>query len=264
MFKMGLLQTYDYYWNQMPDPRTNDLPLVRSPVLIPAILVSYLYFVVKCGPQYMKDRKPYDLKTFVKYYNIFQIISNAYIVTRLLSLGLITEMSVICSIPDFSYDPIPMQMSFLFWLTLQLKLIDLVETAVFVLRKKDRQISFLHLYHHVSTVLITWLITKYIPVVLAAFVILVNSTVHVVMYTYYYFSAMGDKAPKILKTVKPFITIMQMVQFIILILQNVMTLLPSCPVTRIPGTVSIINLIINFTLFYNFYRKNYAPAKKVR
>ncbi|XP_076278218.1 very long chain fatty acid elongase 1-like [Lasioglossum baleicum] len=261
---MGLLETYDYYWNQMPDPRTNDLPFVRSPVLIPAILISYLYFVVKCGPRYMKDRKPYDLKTFVRYYNIFQVISNAYIVTRLLALGLITEISVICSIPDYSYDPIPLQISFIFWLALQLKLIDLVETAVFVLRKKDRQISFLHLYHHVSTVLITWLITKYIPVALAGFVMVVNSTVHVVMYTYYYFSAMGDKAPKILNTVKPLITVMQMVQFIILMLQNIITMVPSCPVPRLPAIVSIINLSINFILFYNFYRKNYPPAKKVK
>lgn len=261
---MGLVETYDYYWNQMADPRTNDLPFVRSPVLIPTILFSYLYFVMKCGPQYMKDRKPYDLKTFVKFYNIFQVITNAYIVSRFLALGLITKISVICSPLDYSYDPIPMQFAFLFWLTLQLKLIDLVETAVFVLRKKDRQISFLHLYHHVSTVIFAWLITKYIPVAMAGFTIVVNSTVHVVMYTYYYYSAMGDKAPKILKTVKPFITIMQMAQFIILIWQSSMSLAPSCPTPRFPGIASIVNLSINFALFYNFYRKNYKSPTKVR
>lgn len=261
---MGLTEAYNYYWHELADPRTNNLPFVGSPVLIPIILISYLYFVMKCGPQYMKDRKPYDLKTFVKCYNIFQIISNAYIVIRFLSLGLVTKLSVICSLPDYSYDPVPLQISFLFWLTMLLKLVDLIETAVFVLRKKDKQISFLHLYHHVSTAILGWFITKYIPVVMAGFVVLVNCFVHVIMYTYYYFSAMGDRTPKIVKKLKPFLTIIQMVQFVILIAQNSMSLLPSCPLTRIPGIIMITNLSINFILFYNFYRKNYQPDKKLK
>ncbi|XP_076643516.1 very long chain fatty acid elongase 1 isoform X3 [Halictus rubicundus] len=261
---MGFVEFYDYYWNQMADPRTNDLPFVGSPVMIPIILFSYLYFVLKCGPQYMKDRKPYDLKTFVKFYNIFQVVSNAYMVYKLLSLGLVTKISVVCSPFDYSNNPIPLEISFVFWLTMLLKLIDLIETAIFVLRKKDRQISFLHLYHHVSTVLLAWLITKYVAVAMASFTILVNSFVHVIMYTYYYFSTMGDKAPKMLKTIKPHITKIQMVQFVIILLQNGVSLLPFCPINKIPPSLSMINIVINFMLFYNFYRKNYTQAQKNR
>jgi elongation of very long chain fatty acids protein 4 len=33
----------------------------------------------------------------------------------------------------------------------------------FVLRKKDRQISFLHVYHHASQALFTWAYLKYLP-----------------------------------------------------------------------------------------------------
>jgi hypothetical protein len=33
----------------------------------------------------------------------------------------------------------------------------------FVLRKKDRQVSFLHVYHHASQVLYTWAYLKYLP-----------------------------------------------------------------------------------------------------
>jgi elongation of very long chain fatty acids protein 4 len=35
--------------------------------------------------------------------------------------------------------------------------------VVFVLRKKDRQVSFLHVYHHASQVLYTWAYLKYLP-----------------------------------------------------------------------------------------------------
>jgi hypothetical protein len=35
--------------------------------------------------------------------------------------------------------------------------------VVFVLRKKERQISFLHVYHHASQVLYTWAHLKYLP-----------------------------------------------------------------------------------------------------
>ncbi|KZC05276.1 Elongation of very long chain fatty acids protein 1, partial [Dufourea novaeangliae] len=193
------------------DPRTNNLPFMASPVLIPSILVVYLFIVLKFGPEYMKNRKPYSLKTFVKCYNIFQIIFNSYIVQQFISAGWFTTISIFCEIPDFSYEPSPLKISFTMWLAMMLKLIDLVETVVFVLRKKERQISFLHLYHHVSTLLIAWLMTRYIPVAMASFTLVVNCSIHVIMYTYYFVSAFGPTAQKILNPVKPLLTLMQMV-----------------------------------------------------
>lgn len=263
--KMGIAEIYDFYWNQNVDPRTIVLPFMASPILVPMILASYLYFVTQCGPRYMKDKKPYDLKTFVKYYNIFQVITNAWIVQRLLSVGLVTEISVICTPMDFTYDPIPLKIAYTFWWTLLLKLIDLVETMVFVLRKKDRQVSFLHLYHHITTVLIVWIYGRYIPVAMASFMMLINCSVHVIMYTYYYFSTMGDKMPKIVRKMKPFLTIIQMVQFLILMAQNFASLSPACPVPKLAGVISIINLLVNLKLFYNFYQQTYKkPEQKAR
>jgi len=40
------------------------------------ILVAYLLFVLKLGKIFMKNRKPYDLKTVLKVYNIFQVLYN--------------------------------------------------------------------------------------------------------------------------------------------------------------------------------------------
>lgn len=92
-----------------------------------------------------------------------------------------------------------------------LKLIDLIETVVFVLRKKSTQISFLHLYHHVSTFLLFWLITRYVPVAMASFDFFVNCSVHVIMYTYYFLSAFGENMQEALSVFKPLLTTIQMV-----------------------------------------------------
>ncbi|XP_053972075.1 elongation of very long chain fatty acids protein 1-like [Hylaeus volcanicus] len=259
---MGIAELYDFYWNQCADPRTNHLPFVSSPILIPTIIFTYLYFVLKYGPEYMKDRKPYKLKTFIKYYNVFQIIANACIVQQFISVGWFTEISVFCELPDYSYKPGPYKLAHIMWLGTIMKLIDLVETVVFVLRKKDSQVSFLHLYHHISTLLLSWYITRYYAIAMASFTLLVNCTVHVIMYTYYLFSAFGDNAQKLLNPFKPLLTITQMAQFVILLLQHSQSFLPSCPVSRVPGTISGINLIMNFVLFYNFYQRRYKPQGK--
>lgn len=96
-----------------------------------------------------------------------------------------------------------------------IKLIDLVETGVFVLRKKNRQISFLHLYHHVSTAALTWISVKFIAGGMATFSILVNSAVHVIMYSYYYASSLNSPTVNaIINPIKRYITIIQMVSFI--------------------------------------------------
>ena len=93
-----------------------------------------------------------------------------------------------------------------------LKIFDLIETGIFTLRKKYRQVSFLHLYHHVSTVLIAWLGVRFIPVHVATFVVLVNSAVHIIMYSYYFGSTHNSKVVQaIVSPLKRYITIIQMV-----------------------------------------------------
>ncbi|CAL7951924.1 unnamed protein product [Xylocopa violacea] len=259
---MGIYEVYDFYWNQQADPRTNNLPLMGSPVLIPLILVAYLYIILKLGPEYMKDKKPYDLKTFVKCYNVFQIFVNAYFVQQFLSVGWFSQVTVYCYLPDYSYKPGPVKMAYTLWLVTMVKIIDLIETFVFVLRKKNEQISVLHTYHHVSTILLIWLITRYVPVALASFAVVVNCGVHVIMYTYYLLSSCGDNMQKAISAYKPILTITQMVQFVIIMAQILHTLSPSCPAPKLPAVVSLINVAINFYLFYDFYQTRYTKSKQ--
>ncbi|XP_034186603.2 very long chain fatty acid elongase 1-like [Osmia lignaria lignaria] len=261
---MDLVEMFDYYWYQKADPRMCRLPFMQSPITLPAILFSYLYFVLKCGPKFMKDRKPYNLKTFIKWYNIFQIVSNAIIVQQFISAGWFTEITVFCETADYSNTPKNMKIVYILWFGLITKIVDLFETGVFLLRKKNKQISFLHLYHHVSTPLICWAVTRYTPVAGASFPMLVNSTVHVIMYSYYLLSSFGEKLQRILNPIKPLITITQMVQFIVLIAYAIQVFMPHCNAIKTPSVIAIVNLLINFVLFYNFYQNTYVkPAKKV-
>jgi hypothetical protein len=47
------------------------------------------------------------------------------------------------------------------WWFLMLRLGELIETVFFVLRKKQSQVSALHIYHHISTATLLWLYFKY-------------------------------------------------------------------------------------------------------
>ncbi|XP_046492413.1 very long chain fatty acid elongase AAEL008004 [Neodiprion pinetum] len=259
---MGLAETYYYYNDKIADSRTNDWWLISTPLPVMIIIASYLYFVLSCGPRYMRNTKPYFLRTFLTWYNIFQIIYNTWIIYKLITAGWLTHLTVGCEPIDYSLDPMAVQQAEVTWWTMILKIIDLSETAVFVLRKKDRQISFLHLYHHVTTVLIIWISVKYFAGGMCTFPIMVNSMVHVIMYTYYMLTARGPRLRKIMSFIKPYITIIQMIQFCVLLVHASQALSSSCDVSTTAAMVYIINLFINLFLFIHFYRKNYTSQKK--
>lgn len=44
-----------------------------------------------------------------------------------------------------------------------LKIFDLLDTIFFILRKKENQITFLHVYHHAGMIIVTWVGTRYLP-----------------------------------------------------------------------------------------------------
>jgi len=73
------------------------------------------------------------------------------------------------------------------------------------------QVSFLHLYHHVVTVLLSWIYAKYFAGVQGWALALINTLVHTIMYTYYFLSAV---APEYTKNAwwKKYITWVQLVR----------------------------------------------------
>jgi elongation of very long chain fatty acids protein 7 len=66
----------------------------------------------------------------------------------------------------------------------------------YVLRKKERQISFLHVYHHIGILVAAWISAKYFPGGQAIYVALYNTLIHCLMYVYYLFSACNPNYSK--------------------------------------------------------------------
>jgi elongation of very long chain fatty acids protein 7 len=56
----------------------------------------------------------------------------------------------------------PLQMANLCWWYYISKLTEFADTVFFVLRKKDSQVTLLHLYHHSLTPLETWILVKFL------------------------------------------------------------------------------------------------------
>ena len=49
------------------------------------------------------------------------------------------------------------------WLFYVSKIFEFTDTIIMVLKKNDRQITFLHVYHHFSIFMIWWLVTFVAP-----------------------------------------------------------------------------------------------------
>lgn len=82
-----------------------------------------------------------------------------------------------------------------------------------VLRKKDHQISFLHVYHHSVMVLGSWVHVRFYAGDSGAVIGLFNAFVHIIMYTYYFLSGFGKKYARYLWW-KKYVTILQMVLYL--------------------------------------------------
>ncbi|CAL1294811.1 unnamed protein product [Larinioides sclopetarius] len=70
--------------------------------------------------------------------------------------------------------------------------------VIFVLRKKNNQINFLHVFHHTTVPITTWFGISYGPGGYNTLFLMANSFIHVWMYLYYGLAAFGPKIQKYL------------------------------------------------------------------
>jgi hypothetical protein len=75
------------------------------------------------------------------------------------------------------------------WLYYMAKVVELLDTVFFVLRKKTSQVSFLHVYHHSLMPVCAFVGVKYFAGGHGTLLGLINSFIHVLMYMYYMLSA---------------------------------------------------------------------------
>ncbi|CAB4054988.1 ELOVL7 [Lepeophtheirus salmonis] len=131
--------------------------------------VAYVFMVKIFGPAYMSRKKPVDFKNFMMAYNIVQVASCGWMLRQFWIGGWGTYYNYFCQKVDLDDRPGSRAMimaTSMYWFYMS-KLLDFVDTFLFVARKKNSQITTLH--EDKKT-----------------FGGLLNTFIHVLMYSYYF------------------------------------------------------------------------------
>ncbi|OWR40664.1 elongation of very long chain fatty acids protein AAEL008004-like isoform X1 [Danaus plexippus] len=259
-YNMSIVDSYKSFMERNTDPRTENWLLVTGPGPLITLLASYLYFCTSVGPNYMRDRKPYSLKNTIALYNISQILLSIFLVYEGLASGWWNDYNFDCQPVDYSDTPKAKRMAAAVWWYFFAKIVELLDTVFFVLRKKNRQITFLHLYHHTMMPICAWIGVRFLPGGHGTLLGVINSFIHIVMYTYYLISGLGPQYQKYLWW-KKHLTSMQLVQFVIIFYHNFSVMFCDCNYPKTINFLLALNAGLFLYMFGNFYYRNYIKPR---
>ncbi|XP_055384909.1 elongation of very long chain fatty acids protein 7 [Condylostylus longicornis] len=245
------------------DPTIDNWLLMKSPTNLLIIIALYLVFVLRIGPSFMANRKPYNLQPIMVGYNAYQVIFNIWMFLQAFNAerSFAQILSNTCkSETDIDRVAQVTMWSGAWWYFFS-KVIDLLDTVFFVLRKKQNQVTFLHVYHHTITALFSWCYLKYLPGEQGVVIGLLNSFVHIIMYFYYMLAAMGPKYQKYLWW-KKYMTVVQLIQFCLMLTYLTAVFIMDCNLPRSLTYFFGINVIIFLYLFGGFYRNAYSKKSE--
>jgi hypothetical protein len=236
-------------------PLSASLPLmdVRWALTLSVSYVIMTFLLVL----WMRKRQPYDLFGFRVFHNIVLVLASGYMAYGLTREALKKGYSLFCNKDLAATLEEDQPMADFLWLFYASKVYEFLDTVIMALRKKEDQITLLHVYHHASIFIVWWMNVYYFPYGDAYFAPVYNCIVHVLMYSYYLASSFQIPCPW-----KSYLTMFQIGQFVFFVLQGASELyIPGCfQLTEL----SLINFIYAFTLlalFVDFYRKSYVSRK---
>ncbi|TMW54292.1 hypothetical protein DOY81_000647 [Sarcophaga bullata] len=240
------------------DPRSKDFPLVYSPLPMVVTLCAYLLFVLHYGPKWMKNRPAFQLKYIMRVYNAIQVIVNfALLIYGIPNSYGNKKFSFSCQPVDpTNTEPWMMRLVYVTYGYYLTKYLDLFDTIFIVLRKKNQQISFLHLYHHAGMVFAVYVYMTFMPGSHSTMLGLINLFVHTVMYSYYFVTSLK----KIKETLwwKRHITQLQLLQFGYLAIHFLQVVVKNtCDHPSIVTLVGFIQNLFMFAMFSEFYYRAY-------
>ena len=229
-----------------------------------SVFAIYLWIVLKAGPKFMENRKPFNLTQITRLYNIYQIAACLFFITEAYKCGFSFREETWKCVHGPKYvgylDELTMKISYYQWWSIFLRLSEFLETIFFIMRKKFNQVSILHVYHHISVPFFIWAFLMSSGGRMEAYIMVLNSTVHVIMYGYYFFSSF-QKCQKYTNFAKPFITAIQILQLFIIFGHCIVGSLPGCHVTRL-FIAQVINLGVLIFMFSKFYFENFLKGKR--
>lgn len=138
---------------------------MQSPLPTLALCIFYAYFSRSLAPRWMENRKPFGLRRTLICYNLFQTVFSAWIfyevsethlatpstahwhnLFQYLQSGWLRDYSYRCQPVD--YTPKGLRMAETCWWYYISKFTEFFDTMFFLLRKKNQQVSTLHVIHH--------------------------------------------------------------------------------------------------------------------
>jgi len=258
-------------WDEHSDPRVVHFPLIYGGPWIGLVIVGlYLMFVKVWGPNWMKNRKPFDLRQLMLVYNLIMAAFSTWLFVEgmyLLNFGLDTwgcrPVDPGLKNPELTTPKNwrLINLAYFFYLA---KFIELLDTVFFILRKKFNQVSRLHVIHHAVMPILCWACAKYLSKFAnetVAFFPLVNTGVHSIMYTYYGLSTLGPWIQPYLWW-KKYLTQLQLSQFLGILIHTMhFSFIPNCEYPAFFTYLGITASITFLGLFGNFYIKAYIKRK---
>lgn len=227
-----------------------------------SILYSAIYLIVVFGGQHlMKDRQRLELRPLLTIWNTF--------------LAVFSIMGAIRSWPEFFflmkthgfYHTVCISTMYKgvsgFWtyLFVMSKLIELGDTVFIILRKQ--QLIFLHWYHHITVFIYVWY--SYMDhTAPGQWFLVMNYTVHALMYTYYAFRSMKFRISKWVMMTITALQLSQMVMgcFIAFYTYAMMKNGVFCNQTKENLIFCLLMYFSYFLLFAHFFYKTYFVSGK--
>ncbi|XP_072347731.1 very long chain fatty acid elongase 5-like isoform X4 [Scyliorhinus torazame] len=211
-----------------------------------SIPMACLYIaMIILSTYWQKYTKPLEMQKILLVYNMACSIMSLY-ATLLFLRGL----SIATSIFQKEFFSELQYAYFTYWV---IKNVELLDTVFMILRHRKRQISFLHVYHHCSMLILSDLTYHYYPWPAIAPFLALNSFIHVVLYFYYGQSALN---PIQRPAWKKRMTQLQILQFLLdLILATWGYLYHGFCIYSIMYGLTMLGL------FSNFYRKAFTSKK---
>ncbi|XP_017469507.1 PREDICTED: elongation of very long chain fatty acids protein 7 [Rhagoletis zephyria] len=246
------------------DPRVQHLPLVGSPFPVFGVIAAYLAFVLHYGPKWMEKRKAFDLKNVMRVYNAIQVIANFIIfVWGIPNSYLRKEFSLICQpIDPTNTEPWMWKLIYLSYAYYITKYLDLLDTIFFVLRKKNNQITFLHVYHHAGMIFGVYVFVAFLAGSHSTMLGIINLLIHTVMYSYYFVTSVWPAKQSVWW--KRYITQLQLLQFGYLVIHFAMAIVFNhCQHPVLISFVGITQNVFMFVLFFDFYYSEYVRKPKL-
>lgn len=220
-----------------------------------AALYVSLIFGIKW---YMRNRSAFELKKPLVIWNLllacFSILGACRTVPELAYvLKKFGFQHSVCNPSFIEYDRVA---GFWTWMFVLSKLPELVDTIFIVLRK--RELIFLHWYHHVTVLCFSWYFYQQ-HIAPARWYVVMNYTIHSVMYSYYAARALHVKLPAWSNWS---ITLLQLTQMVVGFYVTLHAYLtgPTCAIVPQTALWSIYMYLSYFGLFALFFYRAYLSG----